>query len=214
MRSTGLLRGGGAARPGWPGCARDYRDRPPRPDLRHRPESGYTKQLANPAWLAELTDITVVADFRSRDVAAGGQGAPLVRHSTRRYLAPRTHRVVVNIGGIANLALPAPGDGHGFDSGPGNTLLDLWIHATRARPIATVPGVPPAHAGLLAAFKAEPILRCRRRRAPGATGSTWVGGTALGAPASNGARCAGHAHGADRATVADAMAQLWHAAEL
>ncbi len=96
--------------------------------VRHRPELGYTMQLANPARLAETTGITVVADFRSRDVAAGGQGAPLVPafHAALFGRADR-HRVVVNIGGIANLTdLPPAGPVRGFDTGPGNTLLDAW----------------------------------------------------------------------------------------
>src|SRR5438067_9772584 len=72
--------------------------------IRHRPDLGYTTQLANPARLAEATGITVVADFRSRDVAAGGQGAPLVPALHAALFTSRNrHRVVVNLGGIANL---------------------------------------------------------------------------------------------------------------
>ena len=96
--------------------------------IRHRPELGYTLQLANPARLAEKTGIAVVADFRSRDVAAGGQGAPLVPalHAALFGSADR-HRVVVNLGGIANVTdLPSRGPVRGFDTGPGNTLLDAW----------------------------------------------------------------------------------------
>ena len=96
--------------------------------IRHRPEAGYTTQLANPARLAEASRITVVADFRSRDIAAGGQGAPLVpAFHAAIFALPDTHRVVVNIGGIANLTdLPAGGTVRGFDTGPGNTLMDAW----------------------------------------------------------------------------------------
>ena len=96
--------------------------------VRHRPEFGFSVQLVNAALLAERTGITVVADFRSRDIAAGGQGAPLVPafHATCFRDASR-HRVVINIGGIANLTdLPAEGAVRGFDSGPGNILLDAW----------------------------------------------------------------------------------------
>ncbi len=97
--------------------------------VRHRPEHGYTIQLNNAALLAELTDIHVVGDFRSRDIAAGGQGAPLVpafHHQMLRH--PDVHRVIVNIGGIANLTNLAPGrETSGFDSGPGNLLMDAWI---------------------------------------------------------------------------------------
>ncbi|TJZ74270.1 anhydro-N-acetylmuramic acid kinase [Chitiniphilus eburneus] len=97
--------------------------------VRHRPERGYTVQLGDHARLAELTGITVVGDFRSRDVAAGGQGAPLVPAFHQAVFADsRRHRVIVNIGGIANLTdLPPGGDVVGFDTGPGNVLLDAWI---------------------------------------------------------------------------------------
>ncbi len=92
------------------------------------PWLAYTLQLNNPALLAELTGITVVADFRSRDVAAGGQGAPLVPAFHRAVFAePGKHVAVANIGGMANVTLISA-DGHtsGFDTGPGNVLMDLW----------------------------------------------------------------------------------------
>lgn len=97
--------------------------------VRHRPDAGYTTQLANPALLAELTGITIVADFRGRDIAASGQGAPLVpAFHCAVFRAAATHRVIVNIGGIANLTdLPPAGDVRGFDCGPGNILMDAWI---------------------------------------------------------------------------------------
>lgn len=97
--------------------------------IRHRPELGYTIQLCNGALLAESSAITVVNDFRSRDIAAGGQGAPLVpafHHQVLRH--PALHRVIVNIGGISNLTDLAPRQGtRGFDCGPGNLLMDSWI---------------------------------------------------------------------------------------
>src|SRR5581483_5100217 len=69
----------------------------------------------------------VVADFRSRDLAAGGQGAPLVPAFHAALFAGATHRVVVNIGGVANITdLPLDAPVRGFDTGPGNVLLDLW----------------------------------------------------------------------------------------
>jgi anhydro-N-acetylmuramic acid kinase len=97
--------------------------------LRHRPADGYTLQIGNAALLAELTGITVVADFRSRDIAAGGQGAPLVPAFHAQALRhPDIHRVIANIGGIANITdLPPSGIVRGWDTGPGNMLLDAWI---------------------------------------------------------------------------------------
>lgn len=95
--------------------------------VRHRPDEGWTLQLNNPARIAERTGVTVVADFRSRDVAAGGQGAPLVPAFHAALFRGAIHRVVVNVGGIANLTdLPPSGEVRGFDTGPGNVLLDLW----------------------------------------------------------------------------------------
>jgi len=97
--------------------------------VRHRPELGFTVQLNNPALLAELSGCNVVADFRSRDIAAGGQGAPLVPafHDGIFRSADET-RVVCNIGGIANLTVLQPGKSvQGFDCGPGNCLMDGWI---------------------------------------------------------------------------------------
>lgn len=98
--------------------------------IRHDPQAAYTVQLVNAALLAELAGISVVCDFRSRDIAAGGQGAPLVpgfHHAV--FHTPASHRVIVNIGGIANVTdLPPSGQVTGFDCGPGNVLLDGWIH--------------------------------------------------------------------------------------
>jgi anhydro-N-acetylmuramic acid kinase len=97
--------------------------------LRHCPADGYTLQIGNAALLAELTGITVVNDFRSRDIAAGGQGAPLVPAFHAKVLRnPEIRRVIANIGGIANITdLPANGEVRGWDTGPGNMLLDAWI---------------------------------------------------------------------------------------
>lgn len=106
--------------------------------VRHQPQrwsdaaegTGYTLQLNNPALLAELTGITVVADFRSRDVAAGGQGAPLVPAFHQQVFGqPGVTVAVLNLGGIANLSV-LPGQAskpvRGFDCGPGNALMDAW----------------------------------------------------------------------------------------
>ena len=97
--------------------------------IRHQPASGYTIQLVNGALLAELVAIDVVCDFRGRDIAAGGQGAPLVPSFHQAVFGSGTiHRAIVNIGGIANITdLPAGGAVRGFDCGPGNVLMDAWI---------------------------------------------------------------------------------------
>ncbi|MDE2300007.1 MAG: anhydro-N-acetylmuramic acid kinase [Burkholderiales bacterium] len=108
--------------------------------VRHRPgefdATGYTLQLNNPALLAELCHIDVVADLRSRDVAAGGQGAPLVPVFHRAVFGlPGETVAVLNIGGIGNLTvLHADGRTIGFDCGPGNALMDHWcrLHTGRA----------------------------------------------------------------------------------
>lgn len=108
--------------------------------VRHRPGEfdgiGYTVQLLDGALLAELTRVDVVCDLRSRDVAAGGQGAPLVPAFHAACLADPTADVaVLNVGGIANLTLlPATGEVRGFDCGPGNLLMDLWCRRHRGQP--------------------------------------------------------------------------------
>lgn len=98
--------------------------------VRHCPEveRSYTIQLVNAALLAELTQITVIIDFRGRDIAAGGQGAPLVPAFHRALFTSATcHRVIVNIGGIANITSLDPYNKIiGFDCGPGNILMDAW----------------------------------------------------------------------------------------
>lgn len=101
--------------------------------IRHEPARGFTVQIGNPALLTELTNITVVSDFRSRDVAAGGQGAPLVPAFHEALFEERAgNRAVLNIGGFSNLSLIEPGKPvAGFDCGPGNVLLDAWIHQQR-----------------------------------------------------------------------------------
>jgi len=99
--------------------------------VRHDPAAGWTLQLNNGARVAERAGVTVVVDFRSRDIAAGGQGAPLVpAFHAAMFARPGIDRAIVNIGGIANVTL-LPGDGglaavRGFDTGPGNALMDLW----------------------------------------------------------------------------------------
>ena len=101
--------------------------------VRHRPQefdgTGYTLQLNQPALLAELCGMDVVADFRSRDVAAGGQGAPLVPPFHQAFFAKPGHATaVLNIGGISNISILGadPENILGFDCGPGNALMDTW----------------------------------------------------------------------------------------
>ena len=102
--------------------------------VRHRPQAfdgtGYTTQLNNPALLAELTGITVVAEFRTRDVAAGGQGAPLAPGFHQGVFGQPAGTVgVLNLGGISNISLlRTSGDVLGFDCGPANALMDFWCH--------------------------------------------------------------------------------------
>ncbi|NBW68569.1 MAG: anhydro-N-acetylmuramic acid kinase [Betaproteobacteria bacterium] len=105
--------------------------------VRHQPGAhdgiGYTTQLNNPSLLAEHTGIAVVADFRSRDIAAGGQGAPLVPVFHQGVFGQPNETVgVLNIGGIANLSvLHENGEVIGFDCGPGNALMDHWCMQNR-----------------------------------------------------------------------------------
>lgn len=108
--------------------------------IRHQPglhdTTGYTCQLLNGALLAELTGIDVVCDFRSRDVAAGGQGAPLVPAFHRAAFAqPNEDIAILNLGGIANITF-LYGNGHttGHDCGPGNVLLDAWCTQHKGLP--------------------------------------------------------------------------------
>ena len=104
--------------------------------IRHCPDQGYTLQLGNAALLTELTGITVINDFRSRDIAAGGQGAPLVPAFHNQVLRHSDiHRVIVNIGGISNLTNLPPGcPATGFDCGPGNLLMDAWCMQHLSKP--------------------------------------------------------------------------------
>lgn len=97
--------------------------------VRHAPQAGYTVQLADLALLAELTGIDVVGDFRRRDLAADGQGAPLVPAAHQAWFGDSDEaRVVLNLGGIGNLTRLDPAQPViGFDTGPGNMLMDAWI---------------------------------------------------------------------------------------
>lgn len=142
--------------------------------IRHRPERGFTTQLNAPAHLSELTGITVVADFRSRDVAAGGQGAPLVPAFHAAVFQGDEPRAVVNIGGIANVTLlPPKGSSEpvrGVDTGPGNTLLDAWCERNTGKPFdegGAWGATGRVDAALLARMLAEPYFT---KPAPKSTG--------------------------------------------
>ena len=104
--------------------------------IRHQPqaERRFTLQIGDPNIIASGTDITTVADFRRRDMAVGGQGAPLAPAFHQWcFGGDKAERVVLNVGGIANITI-LPSDGSapsGFDTGPGNALMDAWIHQHR-----------------------------------------------------------------------------------
>lgn len=132
--------------------------------IRHQPAAGYTRQTNNPALLAELSGIDVIADFRSRDIAAGGQGAPLVPAFHHAVFAdPAQTIVLANIGGIANISIldPANDSATGFDTGPGNALMDGWILRHRGRHYDDAGGWAASgrvDAALLQALLQEPYL--------------------------------------------------------
>ncbi|MDH3614738.1 MAG: anhydro-N-acetylmuramic acid kinase [Gammaproteobacteria bacterium] len=107
--------------------------------LRHRPDAPhpFTLQIGDPSVIAKGTGITTIADFRRADLALGGQGAPLTPlfHECL-FRQPDSNRVVVNIGGIANITILRGDEAAttGFDTGPGNTLLDAWTSRHRGQP--------------------------------------------------------------------------------
>jgi anhydro-N-acetylmuramic acid kinase len=152
--------------------------------VRHRPQEfgvGYTLQLNNPALLAERSGIDVVADFRSADVAAGGQGAPLVPafHAAIWGDSQRT-RAILNIGGISNITLlHAGGEVQGFDCGPGNALMDFWCQRHTGQPFDNAGAWAASgrvHAPLLAQLRRSPYFA---RLPPKSTGRdlfnpTWL----------------------------------------
>jgi anhydro-N-acetylmuramic acid kinase len=136
--------------------------------VRHRPQEfdgiGYTVQLNNPSLLAELCGITVVADFRSRDVAAGGQGAPLVPPFHQAFFGKADQTLaVLNIGGISNITVldPANPDLLGFDCGPGNALMDAWCLTHTGHDYDDAgrwAAQGSVHPGLLARLRDEPFF--------------------------------------------------------
>ena len=137
--------------------------------VRHQPQAfdgtGYTLQLNNPALLAELTGIDVIADFRSRDVAAGGQGAPLVPAFHQSVFGrPGETIATLNIGGMSNLTVLGPmltDDVLGFDCGPGNALMDAWCQRHLGQPFdanGAWASTGRVQADLLSALLAEPYF--------------------------------------------------------
>ena len=131
--------------------------------IRHAPQDGYTLQVGNLALLAELTNIDVIGDFRTRDVAAGGEGAPLVPAFHRAIFShPTEKRVILNIGGIANLSKLHPNQTViGFDTGPGNMLMDAWIQAQKNERFddqGRWASTGQVHMGLLAQFLKTPYF--------------------------------------------------------
>ncbi len=144
--------------------------------VRHRPPSGghqpaFTLQIGDPNTIAEVTGIVTVADFRRRDIAAGGEGAPLVSaFHAAAFGAPDERRAIVNIGGIANVTLLLDGEVSGFDTGPGNTLLDLWIGRHRGEaydPLGSWAAEGEVREELLARLSAHPFIS---QPAPKSTG--------------------------------------------
>lgn len=130
--------------------------------VRHQPQSGYTLALNAPARIAETTGITVVSNFRDRDIAAGGQGAPLVpRFHQAIFQHDSTICAVVNIGGIANITLLGE-PLLGYDTGPGNMLINHWIarhRGLRFDDCGAWAATGQVHSGLLAAMLADPFFR-------------------------------------------------------
>jgi len=104
--------------------------------LRHRPdaETPYTLQIGDPNVIVARTGVTTVADFRRRDIALGGEAAPLAPAFHGWLFGGGTPAAVVNIGGIANVTLVDGDVRAGFDTGPGNTLMDVWVRRHRGEP--------------------------------------------------------------------------------
>ncbi len=157
--------------------------------VRHRPPtttnpaaSAFTLQIGDPNTIAALTGITTVADFRRRDVALGGQGAPLAPAFHRAVFGrPGESCAVVNVGGMANITVLYP-DGNmlGFDCGPGNVLMDAWIARHRGRPFdddGQWAASGEVHTALLKRLLSEPFIKLP---APKSTGrelfnKVWLG---------------------------------------
>lgn len=141
--------------------------------IRHEPAQGFTVQIGNPALLAELTGIDVIADFRRRDVAAGGQGAPLVPAFHQALFGSQPGKLaVLNVGGFSNITLLEQGSTAvcGFDCGPGNVLMDAWIQQHRNQPYddnGSWAASGQIHQGLLARMLSAPYFRVQGPKSTG-----------------------------------------------
>ena len=152
--------------------------------VRHAPQAatnldgltsvGYSLQVNNPALLAELTGIDVIADFRSRDIAANGQGAPLVPAFHQHVFARNSETVaVLNVGGMANVSLITPTRVWGCDTGPGNVLLDTWVHQHLGQAFdadGAWGASGSVHSDLLHALLQEPFFATNQAASPTSTG--------------------------------------------
>lgn len=139
--------------------------------VRHAPQAGYTCQLLDAALLTHLTGIDCISDFRSRDIAGGGQGAPLVPAFHQAVFGNNGHRIILNLGGIANISILSPdGRTRGWDTGPANMLADAFIQQRLGLPydengaVAASGGLLP---NLLARLLAHPFFA---QTAPKSTG--------------------------------------------
>lgn len=141
--------------------------------IRHDPALGFTVQIGNPALLAELTGIDVIADFRRRDIAAGGQGAPLVPAFHQALFGSQPGKLaVLNVGGFSNITLLKHGSTEvlGFDCGPGNVLMDAWIQLHRQQPYddnGSWAGSGQVHQGLLAKMLSIPYFQTQGPKSTG-----------------------------------------------
>ncbi len=199
---------------GYPPCGAHHY--PPR-GTRHYP---FTLQIGDPHVIAARTGIAVVADFRRRDLAVGGQGAPLVPAFHRAAFAhPERVRAIVNIGGIANLTLlPPGGEVLGFDTGPGNGLMDAWIQRHQGAGFDAGGSWAAAHradADLLARLLAHPFLA---RQPPKSTGREefhlgWVDDLLAAGPPVAPGRVQATLLELTAATIADAVCGLSPAVE-
>ncbi|MCF6237185.1 MAG: anhydro-N-acetylmuramic acid kinase [Gammaproteobacteria bacterium] len=137
--------------------------------VRHHPENKtpYTLQIADPNIIAEKTGLLTVADFRRHDIAAGGQGAPLVpAFHNAVFRSYKENRAIINIGGMANVTiLPSKADQNvtGFDTGPGNVLMDSWIYQRKGKLIdkdGQWAASGQIHKKLLSAMISDPYFKC------------------------------------------------------